>query len=76
MRLLLTILFIPTVVFSQPLSQIQTKEQENTSFVRFKQVQFKKPDADLFEPPNGYTQYSDPQELMQGVMKKVMEGKK
>jgi hypothetical protein len=56
--------------------QIQTKEQENTSFVRFKQVQFKKPDADLFEPPNGYTQYSDPQELMQGVMKKVMDGKK
>jgi len=54
--------------------QIQTKEKANTSFVRFKQVQFDKPDASLFEPPAGYTEYSDPQALMKGVMKKVMEG--
>ena len=57
--------------------QIQTKEKENTSFVRFKQVQFNKPDSSLFEPPTGYTQYNDPQDLMQGIMKKAMEsGKK
>ena len=57
--------------------QIQTKEKENTSFVRFKQVQFTKPDSSLFEPPTGYAQYNDPQDLMQGIMKKAMEsGKK
>ena len=54
--------------------QIQTKEKPNTSIIRFKQVQFEKPDASRFEPPIGYTKYNDPQDLMQGVMKKAMEG--
>jgi len=54
--------------------QIQTKEEENTSLVKFKQVEFATPDAAQFEPPSGYAQYSSQQELMQGVMKKMMQG--
>ena len=53
--------------------QIQTKETENTSIVKFKQVQFTALDAAQFEPPAGYTQYNSQQELMQGIMKKVMQ---
>ncbi len=53
--------------------QIQTKESQNTSIVRFTDVQFTKPDASQFEVPAGYTQFNDPQEMMQGVMKKMME---
>jgi hypothetical protein len=55
--------------------QIQTKEQENTSVVLYKQVQLAKPDAKQFEPPADYTKYNDVMELMQGLMKKVSEGK-
>lgn len=54
--------------------QIQTKEKENTSFIRFTQVQFSKPDSSLFQPPTGFAKYNDAQELMQAVMKKAMEG--
>ena len=53
--------------------QIQTKEKANTAFVRFTEVHLEKPDASLFEPPSGYTSYSDAQDLMQDVMKKYME---
>ena len=53
--------------------QIQTKESEHTSFIRFKQVEFHKLDSSLFDPPSGYVKYSDPQQLMQGVMKKISE---
>lgn len=55
--------------------QIQTKESENTSLVKFKQVQFAAPDPAQFEPPTGYTQYSSQQDLMQGIMKKMMQDK-
>ncbi len=55
--------------------QIQTKEAENTSFVKFKNVQFDTPDAAQFEPPAGYTKYSSQQDLMQGVMNKMMQEK-
>jgi hypothetical protein len=54
--------------------QIQTKEKEATSIVKFSQVQFVAPEASLFESPAGYTQYKDQQELMQGVMSKFMKG--
>ncbi len=54
--------------------QIQTKESDNTSIVKFKQVQFVPPDAAQFEPPSGFTQYNSQQELMQSVLKKVMQG--
>ena len=53
--------------------QIETAERDNTSIVRFKQIQFTKPDSGLFEIPSGYTQYKDPDELKIGVMKKMME---
>jgi len=53
--------------------QIQTKEKENTSIVHFKDIQFTKPEAKQFEVPAGYTQFNDPQEMMQGIMKKMME---
>jgi len=58
--------------------QIETQEKDNTSVVRFKQVQFTHPASDRFEPPSGYVQYQDPDELKLGVMKKMMEnvGKK
>lgn len=52
--------------------QIQTQEKEATSIVRFKQVQFVKPDLKQFEPPAGYTQYTNQWELQQAVMKKMM----
>lgn len=51
--------------------QIETKEAENTSRIHFAKVQLEKPDAKQFEPPEGYTQYNSPQELMQGMMSKM-----
>ncbi|HTL58886.1 MAG TPA: DUF4412 domain-containing protein [Candidatus Limnocylindrales bacterium] len=54
--------------------QIQTKERENTSIMRFKQVQLTKPEASLFEPPSDYTQYASQQELMQAILKKMAPG--
>ncbi|HEY5914512.1 MAG TPA: hypothetical protein VJA21_28310 [Verrucomicrobiae bacterium] len=53
--------------------QIRTQEKENTSIIRFSNVQLTKPDAKDFEPPSGYTQYNSPQELMQGMMSKMQE---
>ena len=51
--------------------QIQTQENGNTSFMRFKQVQFVKPDARQFEPPAGYTQYNDQQEMIMALTRKI-----
>jgi len=51
--------------------QIQTKEGDNTSMMKFKQVQLTKPEAALFEPPADYVQYSSQQEMMQAVLKKA-----
>ena len=53
--------------------QIQTKDNQNTTVVHFKEVQFAKPEAKSFEIPADYTQFNDPQEMMQSIMKKVME---
>ncbi len=53
--------------------RIQTKDAQNTSIVHFKDVQFTKLEASQFDIPAGYTQYSDPQEMMMGIMKKSME---
>lgn len=49
--------------------QIQTEDKGNTTIMHFKQVQLAKPDAKDFEPPTGYKEYKDQQELMLGVMK-------
>jgi hypothetical protein len=54
--------------------QIQTKDNENTSFLRFKQVKLAKPDEKLFDPPVDFTQYTNQMELQQAVMKKMTEG--
>jgi hypothetical protein len=58
--------------------QIQTQEKDNVSLVRFKQIQFTRPAADLFEPPSGFTQYTNADDLKLGIMKKMMDsaGKK
>ncbi|HWH70522.1 MAG TPA: hypothetical protein VNT26_14135, partial [Candidatus Sulfotelmatobacter sp.] len=52
---------------------IQTKEKENTSSIRFKNIQLARPDTKAFDAPSGYTQYNNPQEMMQGMAKKMME---
>jgi hypothetical protein len=54
--------------------QIETTEKDTTSRIRYKQVQFAKPDAAQFDAPAGYTKYKDTQELMQGMMKKMLGG--
>lgn len=54
--------------------QVQSKEEDNTSVLRFTQVQLTKPDAQQFAPPESYAKYSDPQALQQAVMKKMAEG--
>ena len=53
--------------------QIQAKEKDNTSVIRFSQVKLTKPDAKQFEPPAGYTQYSNQMELMQAMMSKMTQ---
>jgi hypothetical protein len=53
--------------------QIQTQEKDSTSLVRFKQIQFARPAVGLFEPPSGFTQYDNAEELKMGVMKKMMD---
>jgi hypothetical protein len=58
--------------------QIETQDEGLISTVRFKDVQFTRPSAGEFDPPQGYTQYDNPRDLQMGVMKKMMEnsGKK
>jgi hypothetical protein len=49
--------------------QIQIRDKESTSFVRFKQVQLTRPEAKLFEPPAGYTQFTNEDQLVEALMK-------
>lgn len=58
--------------------QIQTRDQDTTSVMRFRQVQLAKPEAKKFDVPAGYTQYASQQELSAAIDKKVHErtGKK
>ena len=53
--------------------QIETREKDTISMVRFKQMQFVRPEAALFEPPSGFTRYDNPEELKLGVMRKMMD---
>ena len=53
--------------------QIETQEKDSKSLVRFKQIQFSRPAAGFFEPPSGFTQYQNADDLKLGVMKKMME---
>jgi len=53
--------------------QIQTQEKDSVSLVRFKEIQFARPLAAVFEPPSGFTQYTNADDLKVGVMKKMMD---
>jgi hypothetical protein len=55
--------------------QIQTKEKEGTSIVKFKDIKFIKTDPKDFDPPAGYSRYKDAPEMMQAIMKKMAGGK-
>jgi hypothetical protein len=50
--------------------QIQAKEKDTTSIVRFKNVKFGKVDPKEFEPPADYAKYADASEMIQAIMKK------
>jgi hypothetical protein len=52
--------------------QIQTAEKENTVVMRYRDIQFAKPDAKQFDAPAGFTEFGDVQQLMEGVMKKML----
>lgn len=54
--------------------QIQTTEKNDTVILRYRNVQFAKPDAKLFESPAGYTAYDSMQEFSAGMMQKMMGG--
>jgi hypothetical protein len=54
--------------------QVQTTEKDNTVVMHYREVQFARPDARQFDPPGGFTEYGDMQQLMQGAMKKMMGG--
>jgi len=53
--------------------QIQTQEKDIISLLRFKEVQFQRPAPGYFEPPSGFTEYQNPDDLKMGVMKKMMD---
>jgi hypothetical protein len=54
--------------------QIMTKEKDDTIIIRYRQVQFTKPEVKSFDAPAGYKEYADVQDLMQGVMAKMTGG--
>jgi len=54
--------------------QIETAEGNNTLILKFSDVKLSKPAAALFEVPKGYTLYANPEDMMQGAMKKMMGG--
>ncbi|HWD91423.1 MAG TPA: hypothetical protein VG938_03650 [Verrucomicrobiae bacterium] len=55
--------------------QIQTQENGNTTLMHFQQISLAKPAATLFEPPAGYKQFSNPQDL-QDAAEKQADGRK
>lgn len=53
--------------------QIETQDKDIVSLLRFKEIQFQRPSPSYFEPPSGFTQYQNPDDLKLGVMKKMMD---
>jgi len=51
--------------------QIATRENENTTIMRFRDIKLAKPDAKLFEPPAGFTAYKDPEAIRNAVAQKL-----
>jgi len=52
--------------------RVEAIEQDTTIQMNFKQIQFTKPDAKLFELPKGFTEYDSVQELMVAAMQKMV----
>ncbi|MCX6894097.1 MAG: DUF4412 domain-containing protein [Verrucomicrobia bacterium] len=52
--------------------QIQTAAKEGSLLMRYSNIKFGKPDAAQFEPPTGYTAYTDIQQMMVAAMQKMM----
>ena len=53
---------------------VATREGNDTVVMRFRQLQFTRADAKVFEPPTGYTDYADMQALMAGAAVKYIRG--
>lgn len=53
---------------------VATREGSDTVVMRFRQVQFTRADAKVFEPPAGYSKYADMQTLMAGPAVKHLRG--
>ena len=51
--------------------QIQAKESATTVVMKFRDIQFAKPDLKQFEAPAGYTKYGNLQQLQQVMMRKM-----
>jgi hypothetical protein len=56
--------------------KIETRENGNTTVMHFQQVTMGRPDPKLFEPPAGYKQYSNPQDLLMAAYKRTSGGAK
>jgi hypothetical protein len=54
--------------------KIVTTESGQPATMRFKNISFDQPAASLFEPPSGFTKYTDVQTMMQTEMMKKMGG--
>jgi len=54
--------------------QILTAQNDDTVITRYRQIRFTKPSVTLFDPPANYTEYSDMQTFVQGVMTKILGG--
>jgi len=54
--------------------QIQVQEKDSIILMLYREIQFIKPDGKQFDPPSGYKQYADNQQLMQKAMEKILGG--
>jgi hypothetical protein len=52
--------------------RIQTQERDQSVEMTYKQIKLARPDAKVFEPPAGFTEYDDIQKLMMGAAAKMM----
>lgn len=54
--------------------QILGVQNDDTVITRYRQIQFTKPEARLFDPPADFKEYTDMQSFMQGVMSQILGG--
>ncbi|MCW5551448.1 MAG: hypothetical protein KIS67_04695 [Verrucomicrobiae bacterium] len=52
--------------------QTLAKRDEETVITRYRQIQFVKPEAKLFDAPANFREYTDMQSFMQGVLAKIV----